>query len=166
MSHSLEPVVVVDAPQAIVNLAVKDSRIVINRRPDQWPSDVRERFKNDKSWQEIVGPYDGALVSPELTDFIRRIQPGAKLAMLFQDTDGVIFVQVGTFLAVRTKSKIGLWYGMNLGVILEERRHLHPKHGGVTWSSSILAIAQLPVATRPAMRFDPDGSLFLSKLMQ
>lgn len=167
MYRSLEPIVVVDAPQAIVNLATSDPRVVINMRPDQWPHDVREQFKNDKEWRKAIGPHDGLLVSPMLTDFIRRTAPGMKLAILFQDTDGNIFVQVGTFHRAQTRSKFELvHYGVNAGIILEEWCRLHPARGGVTWSTSILAIAPLPPTARLAMRPDHSGQLFVSKLTQ
>lgn len=165
MYRSLEPIVVVDAPQAIINLAVKDSRIVINRRPDQWPSDVREQFKNDKEWRKAIGPHDGLLVSPAITDFVQSTKPKTPLAILQQKESGDVYVQVGTLFEIQTNKESGLAYGVNVAVCLDEWKH-RPPNISRTWGSSILAIARLPVMERPMMCYDPFGVIFISLLTQ
>jgi hypothetical protein len=161
-----EPAVVVDAPPAILTLASIDSRILINSRPDQWHDTVLQRFKYDKQWKNAIGRFEGALVSPELTDFILDVRPGTSLAISFQGWSGDIHTQVGTLYEIRTKEMQGeIYYGMNAAIRLAERKHLHPSIGE-TWCSFVLAIAKLPDNARPAMRFDPDGSTFVSTLRQ
>lgn len=157
---------IVDIPDAVVRLARIDPRVTCNERITEWSPEIREQFRNDAKWQEAIGPHDGLLVSPRLTDFIRRTEQGTKLAILFQDTHGNIFVQVGSFHKARTQSTTELRYGMNAGILLEERKHLHPERGGVTWTSFILAIAPLAPTARLTIRPDHDGLLFVSKLTQ
>ena len=163
MYRSLEPIVVVDAPQAIVNLATSDPRVVINMRPDQWPHDVREQFKNDKEWRKAIGPHDGLLVSPVLTDFVLDTKPRTPLAILHQKEQGDVYVQVGTFLEVQTVAEFEISYGVNIAVCLDEWKH-RPPNISRTWGSSILAIARLPIMERPMMCYDPFGAIFFSLL--
>lgn len=165
MYCSQEPIVVVDAPQAIVNLATKDSRVVINKRPDQWPNDVREQFRNDKEWRQAIGPHDGILVSPEITDFMLNAGPKTPLAILLQKELGDVYVQVGTLFKVQTNKESELAYGVNVAVCLDEWKHRPPNISRI-WGSSILAIARLPVVERPMMRYDPFGAIFISLLTQ
>ena len=165
MYRSLEPIVVVDAPQAIVNLAMKDPRVVINKRPDQWPQEVREQFKNDKDWRLAVGPHDGLLVAPELTDFVLDTKPTTPLAILLQKESGDVYVQVGTLFEIQANKEKRIAYGVNVAVCLNEWKHRHPNISR-TWGSSIHAIARLPVMERPMMCYDPFGAIFISLLTQ
>jgi hypothetical protein len=163
MYCSQEPIVVVDAPQAIVNIATQDPRVVINKRPDQWPRDVREQFRNNKDWRQAVGPHDGILVSPMLTDFVLDTKPRTPLAILLQKESGDVYVQVGTLFEIQTNKESRFTYGMNVAICLDEWKH-RPPNISRTWGSSILAIARLPVMERPMMCYDPFGAIFISLL--
>ena len=164
MTRQYEPAVVAPIPPAVIEIAGENPKIVINWRLDELPEYEKNLFRKDPHWKYVVGPCHGLMVSPMLTDFFLDVCEGARLAILSQDSFGSLSMQIGTLSGIRPVirgTEIG--YGVNVELLLRERKHLHPQNGGVTLASSILAIAPVPFDTRLAVCNDRDGTVFASK---
>lgn len=159
MTRQFEPAVVAPIPPEIIALGSKNANVVINWRLDEWSNDTKEQLKNNPEWRKAVGPNLGLLVSPMLTDYILDVPDGERLAILSQDSLGLLNLQIGTLFAIRPVVRNQrIHYGVNAELLLTERKHLRPEIGGSTLASHILAIACVPKDTRLTVcKNNPEG---------
>lgn len=161
MASSKESLKFADAPQIVVDRAVADKRIVLNPRPDHWPKEWLEKFKNDKVWQICCQLGTGFFIAPSLTDFMNTIEDGEPLAILCQDAGSKIFM-------VKTNTRGVLWvdtkkgeqeYGVLGQIKTEEGNGLFNWH---IWASYVLAVVRLSSRVKPSSTPDPTGETFLA----
>lgn len=158
MDSFLEPVDIMNVPEWMVALAVADPRVVVNLRFDQWPAELREKYKVDHDgWRTRAQQHRGLLMSPALTQFLADVSPGTNVVMSCQQAAGwELHTLVNKISAVT-------WAGEERGRTgVPAQIHFESSgcYGNNLWGHYVLAIAKVHPSVSAKSPCDPLGGHF------